>query len=273
MTGQRSTRRLLARLTRDEGLPDRAPLPRHLAPVPRSIENLGLRLGWLVVAINLAGTAFGFYYYSAQLQVTPWPMLPFVPDSPLATLLFALALASWLRGNVREWLCALAFVGNVVLGAWTPIVLVVFRADYATHPAMWQFLFWSHLAMVLQAFVLQRIADFPPRAVGVAVLWYGVDLVVDFFVPVLGDRPHHTALPVHPDQSVALGATARDVAATSAVLLTLVAVYLALTIGIAKREARREARRETTRSGERDGDVRSDHGSSRSSSSSRSSGH
>ena len=230
----------LAVLARDDGLPERESLPRFLTPIPRPVENVGLRLGWLVVAINLVGTAFGFYYYADQLRATAWQLWPLVPDSPVATLLFALALGSWLLGEPREWLCALAFVGNVVFGLWTPFVLVVFHGEYGVHPAMWQFLFWSHLAMVVQAFVLHRIADFPPRAVGVAVGWYGLNLVVDYFVPVLGDRPHHTALPVAPDQPVALGAGARDVAGASAVVAVLLAVYLALTIGVAKRRARHE---------------------------------
>jgi len=46
-------------------------LPGWLAPVPEPLESLGLRLVWLVVAINLAGTAFGFWYYSAQFVRTP----------------------------------------------------------------------------------------------------------------------------------------------------------------------------------------------------------
>lgn len=242
MAGRTGTlRRRLDELTSDEGLPTRAPLPWYLAPVPRALENLGLRLGWLVVLVNLLGTAFGFYYYLGQFLQTPPLLWPLVPDSPLATLLFALALGSWLRGEPREWLTALAFVGNVVLGAWTPIMLVVFRADFPTPEPMWQFLFWSHLAMVAQAFVLHRIGDFPPRAVGLAVLYYGANLVVDYFVPVIGAHGHHTRLPVRPGEPVALGATAHDVAAASAVLLVLVAVYLALATGVEKQRARRDA--------------------------------
>jgi len=228
----------VAALTSGDGLPDRVDLPRRLAPVPERLENLGLRLAWLVVLANVLGTAFGFWYYRFQFSGTPRAMWPFLPDSPLATLLFAVAVAAWLLDRHSEALCALAFVGNVVLGAWTPFVLLVFRADFATPPLLYQFLLWSHLAMVVQAFVLHRISDFPPRAVGVAVLWYGLNLVVDYFVPVLGDHPHHTALPVRSDQPVALGATAHDVAAAAAVVLVLLAVYLALTIGVAKRARR-----------------------------------
>jgi len=36
---------------------------RHLAPLPRQIETVALRYAWMIVAIDLAGTAFGFPYY------------------------------------------------------------------------------------------------------------------------------------------------------------------------------------------------------------------
>ena len=70
-------------------------LPSYLAPLPRRVEDLALRYAWVIVAINLAGTLFGFWYYRFQLAQTPIVMWPFVPDSPTATLFIALSLASW----------------------------------------------------------------------------------------------------------------------------------------------------------------------------------
>ncbi|MFQ3295682.1 MAG: putative membrane protein YpjA, partial [Natrialbaceae archaeon] len=87
------------------GLPDRPDLPWYVQPVPRAIENVGLRLAWVVVAINLVGTAFGFWYYGFhplplsdplivdQFAMEPVAMWPLVPDSPAATLFIALAIA------------------------------------------------------------------------------------------------------------------------------------------------------------------------------------
>jgi len=221
--------------TSGDGLPDRDPLPRYLAPVPERLENLGLRLAWPVVVTNLLGTLFGFWYYRAQFGETPTAMWPFLPDSPMATLLFAAAVASWKLGKSREWLIALAFVGNIVLGAWTPFSLLLLRAEFPTSPPMWQFLFWSHLAMVVQAFVLHRIGDFSIRAIAVAALWYGVNLGVDYFVPVLGDHPHHTALPVDTGYEVGLGASAHDAAGAAAVVLVVFSIVAAAAIGEAKR--------------------------------------
>ncbi|WP_049927690.1 DUF1405 domain-containing protein [Halopiger goleimassiliensis] len=213
------------------GLPDRDPLPRYLAPVPKTIEDLGLRFAWLVVAINLAGTAFGFWYYSGQFAGTPTAMWPWVPDSPMATLLIALAIAAWKLGREQPWLTALAFFGNVILGLWTPYTLLVFHETYTaqTHPLMYQFLFWSHLAMVVQALVLHRITDFSVGGVAVALVWYASNLVVDYFVPILGEL-HHTSVPVSRDTPLFLGADALGVIAAGEVTFTLLALFFALAI-------------------------------------------
>jgi uncharacterized membrane protein YpjA len=206
----------------------RAELPWYVAPLPEPIENLALNLAWPIVVVNLLGTGFGFYYYGFQLSRTPVEMWPFVPDSPLATLFIALALASWKLGRPQQWLIGLAFLGNVILGGWTVWVHLAFydQFGYLGEP-MRQFLIWSHAAMVLQAFVLHRIGTFGVRAVGVSTLWYTVDTVVDYFVPIRGTL-HHTFLPTPRDEPMFLGADALGVAAAGAVSLLILSLYLAL---------------------------------------------
>lgn len=44
---------------------------------------------WLLFAVNAAGTAYGYYWYRYQLADTPPLFLPFVPDSPTASLFFS----------------------------------------------------------------------------------------------------------------------------------------------------------------------------------------
>jgi len=231
-------------------LPARPSLPRYVAPVPEKLEDLGLRFAWVVVAINLLGTAFGFWYYgfdplmlsgsliTGQLAMEPTVMWPFVPDSPVATLFIAAAIASWKLGRQREWLTALAFFGCLKLGFWTPYVLVVFKSDFSyLHPAMYNFLFWSHLAMVVQGFVLYRIADFRVGGVAVALLWYGFNDVVDYFVPIVG-TPHHTFVPAEDltGSAVVHTSPAHEYAAAGAVVLTMLATFLALATRVKKLE-------------------------------------
>ena len=225
-------------IARGGRVPEREDLPRYVAPIPAWLEDVGLSLAWLVVAVNLAGTAFGFYYYGFQFTVEPAIMWPFVPDSPMATLFIALSVAAWKLGHNQEWLNALAFFGCIKLGAWTPYVLLVFFEHWSyLHPAMYHFLFWSHLAMVLQAFVIHRYAGFTVGSVFVAVLWYGVNDLVDYFVPVVG-TPHHTLLPV---QAIVRNipqhvSPAHEIAAAGAVTLTLLATFLALSTRVKKLE-------------------------------------
>ncbi|WP_253737243.1 DUF1405 domain-containing protein [Halohasta salina] len=221
--------------------PDRPPvdrLPGWLAPVPEPLETLGLRLVWLVVAVNLAGTAFGFWYYLPQFSQTPPEMWLFVPDSPVATLFIAGAFALWALGRENDYLTALAFFGNIKLGLWTPWVLVVFSDAFLEFTAvpMYAFLLVSHLAMVVQAFVLHRITDFPVAAVGLATLWYTVDLTVDYFIPIVGD-PHHTTIPVEYTTEIALGASAFQLAAWGAVVLTIAPLFWALATRLERRPA------------------------------------
>lgn len=218
-------------LLSDEGLPERASLPKWLAPLPARLENLGLQLAPLVVVINLLGTAFGFWYYRYQFSYEPMVAWPVVPDSPVATLFIALALWAWWRGTPNDYLTALAFFGNWKLGLWTPFVLVYFSdAFVAVNPLpLYLFLVFSHLAMVVQAFVLHRISDFPIRAVALAVAWYGFNDLVDYFAPIVG-TPHHTSLPGQVVENGLLQHVPEihTPAAAAAILLTLTATFLVL---------------------------------------------
>lgn len=225
----------------DDPVPEREDLPWYVAPVPRAVENLGLRLAWLIVAVNLAGTVFGFWYYRFQFGVEPVFAWPVVPDSPVATLFIALSIAGWKLGHSREWLNALAFFGCLKLGAWTPYVLLIFRdAFVATTPTwLYWFLFFSHLAMVVEGLVIYRYSDFPVWAVAVALAWYGFNDLVDYFVPIVGTS-HHTAIPVQPvvDGVITHVSPAHELAAAGALTLTLLATFLALSTRVKKLEAR-----------------------------------
>lgn len=89
--------------------------------------------------------------------------------------------------------------------------------------------------MVAEAFLIYRYSDFPPLAVLVAVLWYGLNDLVDYFVPVVGS-PHHTLIPAQRvDQAtntITHPVPDHYYAAAGAVVLTLAATYLALSTRI-----------------------------------------
>ena len=99
---------------------------RYLAPLPDRVESAALRYAWAIVVINLAGTAFGFWYYLPQFRLEPVVAWPVVPDSPMATLFIACSLALYKLGRPNEYVNMLAFFGCIKLGLWTPYVLTVF---------------------------------------------------------------------------------------------------------------------------------------------------
>jgi uncharacterized membrane protein YpjA len=249
-----SARVEFSKLFSDGDLPPPESLPRWLAPLPRWLENLGLNLAWPIVAINLVGTAFGFWYYGFhpfsvppivwQFASEPPIMWAFVPDSPVATLFIALSLALWKLGRNNEYVNALAFFGCWKLGLWTPYVLAAFFAGFIDVGwPMYLFLFFSHLAMVVEAFLIHRYSDFPVPAVAVAVLWYGLNDVVDYFLPLVG-TPHHTTLPgqlVGPNGFATHPSPTHEIAAAGAVVLTLTATFLALSTRVKKVESELDA--------------------------------
>ena len=56
---------------------------------------------WLLLIINVFGTIYGYIWYNWQLVETPAIFLPFVPDSPTASLFFVFVLAAFLVG--KNW--------------------------------------------------------------------------------------------------------------------------------------------------------------------------
>jgi uncharacterized membrane protein YpjA len=233
----------------DGPVPDPGGLPRYVAPLPRWLENVGLRLAWPIVAVNLLGTVFGFWYYGGrpleagpplvegQLGAAPLSAWPLIPDSPAATLFVGLSLAAWRLDREAEWLHALAFFGCIKLGFWTPYVQLVLNGPGGIAAWLYWFLILSHLAMVLEAFLIHRYASFPVPAVAVATAWYGLNDVVDYFWPVL-DGPHHTVLRAEVvDGAIDHSLAAHDLAAACAVVLTVTAVFFALATRVEKLRA------------------------------------
>jgi uncharacterized membrane protein YpjA len=230
----------------DAPLPHSEGLPRYVAPLPEWLEDLGLRLAWPIALVNLVGTVFGFWYYAGrptdlappllggQLGAAPPAAYPLIPDSPVATMFIGLSLVAWKLDFEAEPLHALAFFGCIKLGLWTPFVQLVVNGLGTLPLWLYWFLVLSHLAMAVEAFLIHRYAAFSVPAVAVALAWYGVNDVVDYFVPVL-EGPHHTWLRAElvggtVDHSLA----AHDLAAGWAVVLTLLATFFALATRIEK---------------------------------------
>lgn len=170
-----------------------------------------------LLAVNLFGTAYGFYWYRAQLAATPAWYWPIVPDSPVAVLLFTLFLAAFLSGRHLPHLSALAYLTSIKYGLWTPAVMAHYwlTAREATFDSI--HLSLSHLGMGLEALIFMRVVP-PARA---PVLAAGAWLLFNDYMDYV--RGFHAYLPLP-------GRGAEAFAAAAAVILSLVAVAAGLVV-------------------------------------------
>ena len=47
---------------------------------------------YFLLICNLLGTVYGYIWYGSQMSATPWQFIPFVPDSPTASLFLCIAI-------------------------------------------------------------------------------------------------------------------------------------------------------------------------------------
>lgn len=104
----------------------------------------------LLFMINLAGTIYGYIWYESQLKITPLIFIPFVPDSPTASLFFTIFLAFFIFGRNVPYIEALAVTSLFKYGIWA-VVMNLFTL-YVEGELVWQgyMLIASHAAMAVQ---------------------------------------------------------------------------------------------------------------------------
>ncbi|MCL6612492.1 MAG: DUF1405 domain-containing protein [Peptococcaceae bacterium] len=150
-----------------------------------------------LLLVNAAGSAYGYYWYSGQLARTARELWLFVPDSPLATTMFAGVLALSLLGYGNAYLNLLALTANIKYGLWAVIVISDFWAGGGSVRFAEAMLWVSHLGMAAQGVIYLRACLFgtPPgpgrgvagRALAVTAVWM---LLNDFLDYCLGIYPY-----------------------------------------------------------------------------------
>jgi uncharacterized membrane protein YpjA len=149
---------------------------------------------WLLMLIYVPGTLYGYYWYKDQLDNT-WNMNPhwqiiFVPDSPTASLFFALAVLwlwispkpsrlKWVNG-VRGVVEALGVVTSVKYGVWA--TAIIFAGQAQGDILEWQhwMLIIGHSAMAVCAFVYARFFTFGGMALLAAAAWTFLNDTLDY---------------------------------------------------------------------------------------------
>lgn len=133
-----------------------------------------------LTAVNLMGSIYGYYWYAGQLASTPFIWWPFIPDSPLATTLFALALllAYYRRENGALRLIAAAAV--IKYGLWAVVVISDYWLAGAPLTAVEAGLWLSHLGMLIEGGLFLRHWPATRRQLPLVVLWLGLNDFIDY---------------------------------------------------------------------------------------------
>ncbi|MNF77478.1 hypothetical protein D3C84_596260 [compost metagenome] len=148
---------------------------------------------WILLIVNGLGTIYGYMWYGQQLIETaadkPLWMLPFVPDSPTASLFFSLSLIYMLLPNepataigrwVRSIIEALGVVTSVKYGIWA-VAMIVSGASLGSSTG-WQdwMLIISHAGMAVEALLFVRFMSVGAAAAGVAAGWLLLNDTIDY---------------------------------------------------------------------------------------------
>ncbi|WP_409276300.1 DUF1405 domain-containing protein [Neobacillus sp. SCS-31] len=105
---------------------------------------------WLLLIVNILGTAYGYYWYDGQLEQTPSIFLAFVPDSPTASLFFVFVLIAFLWGKNWPLVEALAIVTLIKYGIWAVVMNLLVLAVTGDLGWLGWMLVGSHFAMAVQ---------------------------------------------------------------------------------------------------------------------------
>lgn len=176
------------------------------------------RLWGLLIFINIAGAAYGYYWYAGQLARTPLYLWPVTPDCPLFASLFALVIYLRLKGREAGLLSTITCLGLIKYGIWTVVVLSAFWLQTGNLMLEGILLIISHVGMFLEGILMLFIVNWRARWVFGTTLFF---VVWDWFDYVVGTYPYLPAANLLP--------LARGLAVALTLLVTIVAGWLAIT--------------------------------------------
>lgn len=115
------------------------------------IYNKGML--YFLLVCNLLGTIYGYIWYGSQISITQWQFIPFVPDSPTASLFLCIAIAGLIIGKNLPIIEALAFVSLIKYGVWAVIMNIILFIQYDMITITGCMLILSHGIMAIEAFI------------------------------------------------------------------------------------------------------------------------
>lgn len=138
------------------------------------------RFLWLLLAINTAGTIYGYIWYGDQLERTPMHFIPFVPDSPTASLFFMFVIIAFLLRANWPIFEALALITLFKYGVWAVVMNILMYT--VTGELSWQgyMLIGSHAAMAIQGILYAPFYKLKLWHIIAAAIWTLHNDVIDY---------------------------------------------------------------------------------------------
>ena len=149
---------------------------------------------WILLAVNILGTIYGYIWYMWQLEITDPIFLIFVPDSPTASLFFSIALFGWLINRHFKLIEALALITLVKYGLWAVVMNIWTQFESGPIGFVGWMLVVSHFAMAVQALLYIPNYKFNWIHVLIAAIWTLHNDVIDY---VFGQMPIYRSLSEH----------------------------------------------------------------------------
>jgi len=134
----------------------------------------------LLLIVNIIGTLYGYYWYGWQLKETPAIFLPFVPDSPTASLFFVIVLIAFLLGKNWPIIEALAIVTLFKYGIWA-VVMNIF-VYFVQGGLDWSgyLLILSHFSMAVEGILFAPFYRFKWWHLIIAAIWTLHNDIIDY---------------------------------------------------------------------------------------------
>lgn len=147
--------------------------------------------------INLFGTIYGYMWYESQLVITPLIFIPFVPDSPTATLFFTIFLLFFIFKKNVPYIEALAVTSLFKYGVWA--VVMNFLTLWVNGELPWQgyMLIASHGAMAVQGLLYLPYYKIKLKHLTIAGIFLLHNEIIDY---VFGMMPIYSSLSMYQNE-------------------------------------------------------------------------
>jgi uncharacterized membrane protein YpjA len=175
-------------------------------------------LAYSLAGLNIAGFFIGtIFWYGDFIRASNPPLwaYPFIPDSPLSTLLFGIALILLHRRKPSDLATRLAIVYNIKFGTWTMLFWSLYWARTGDLNPVSLLMFATHFGMVIEGLLLYQYLN---RAnlgnTFIVIAWMILHDVVDY-APIAPDRAGYGWYPPLP-----LGTTLVPAMMTHSIVMT-----------------------------------------------------